>query len=115
MTSKRALKIIKLIENLFDTLPDEQLSPWNFFVEVNNIVSQQDGIDCLININFANGGVTQGICVLTDWEPGAVVLQSDDGSMPKLRVVFPEEYVSFMEYMRPIFEAQYPEFPKEQE
>ena len=115
MEQKLALKLMDECGNLFDTLSDEEFTTWNFLREVNNIVSQHKNIDCLMHVNFANGGITQCMCVITDWQPGAIAFQSDDGDIPKMRLIFPEDYVAFMKEMMPIFEAKYPEFPKDQE
>jgi hypothetical protein len=115
MKQKIAMKIIDECGNLFDTLPSEELTTWNYLIEVNNIVSHYKGVDCLMHLNFANGNVTQCMCVITDWEPGAIALQSDDGDLPKMRVVYPEEYIDFMKEMEPIFDAKYPKFPDKQE
>lgn len=115
MEQKTAIKIMKTCGNLFDTLSDQELNTWNFLIEVNNIVSHYSGIDCLMHLNFANGNVTQCMCVITDWKPGAIAFQSDDGELPKMRLIFPEEYITFMKEMEPIFDAKYPIFPTEQE
>lgn len=114
MEQKDAMKIMDECKNLIDTLSDEELTTWNFLVEVNNIVSKYKGVDCLMNVNFANGNVTQCICVITDWEPGAIVFQSDDGELPLMRAVFPEDYIDFMKDMEPIFDIKYPELPEEE-
>lgn len=115
MEQKTAMKIMDECGNLFDTLPDEELTTWNFLIGVNNIVSHYKDIDCLMHLNFINGNVTQCMCVITDWKPGAIALQSDDGDLPKIRVIFPEDYIDFMKKMESIFDAKYPEFPAEQE
>ena len=115
MEQKMVLKIMEECGELYDTLPDDASATWTFFIKVNEIVSKYKGVDCLMHVNFANGGVTQGMCVITDWKPGALAFQSDDGVLPKIQLIFPEDYVSFMEEIEPIFEVQYPEFPKDQE
>ena len=115
MNAKTLEKIINECSNLYDTLPPEQLSTWNVFVSANNIAAKYDNVECMMNLTFGNGDVTQGICVITDWEPGALLLQSDDGSIPKLRVVFPEEFAEIMLMLEPIFTAEYPPVPKEQD
>ena len=108
MEQKIAMRLMDECENLFDTLPDAELTTWNYLVKVNNIVSHYKGIDCLMHLNFANGNVTQCMCVITDWEPGAIAFQSDNGELPKLRLVLPEEYIDFMKEMEPIFDVKYP-------
>ena len=113
MNQKTALKIMDECGELFDSLSNEELTTWNFLVCVNNIVSKYKGIDCLMHVNFANGSVTQCMCVITDWDPGAIAFQSDDGNLPEMRLIFPEEYVSFMKEMEPIFNTKYPEIPEE--
>ncbi len=115
MTQEIALKLIDECERLFNEIPAEKLSVWTIFANINSIASQYDSIDCLIHINFANGQATQGMCILTDWKPGAVALQSDQGELPKPRIIFPEEYVDFMNEMENILEVKYPGFPEEQE
>lgn len=115
MEQRIVKKIMDECEALFDTIPNEQFTTWNFLVNVNRVVSEHEGIDCLMNVTFDNGGVGKALCVITDWNPGALAFQSDDGELPKMRVVFPEEYAAFMEEVEPIFEAQYPAFPKDQE
>ncbi len=114
MEQKTVIKIMDECGNLFDTLPDKELTTWNFLVGINNIVSNYKEIDCLIHSNFANGIITQCICVITDWKPGAIAFQSDEGELPKMRVVYPEDYIDFMKDMEPIFEVKYPEFPVDQ-
>lgn len=110
-------KITKLIDEcgaLFDTLSDEELTTWNFIKEVNDIVAKYKGIDCLTNFNFANGNIIQCMCIITDWQPGALVFQSDDGNIPIMRLVYPEEYEEFMNQVQPIFNSEYPKIPDEQ-
>lgn len=114
MEVKRLKKIIDECGKLFDTLTDEELTTWNFLNEVNNIVSKYEGIDCLINYNYANGSIIQCMCIITDWNPGALVFQSNDGDIPVMRVVFPEEYVEFMSKVEHIFNSDYPEIPADQ-
>ena len=114
MEAKKIIKIIDECEKLYDVLTDEKLTTWNFLNEVNNIISKYKGIDCLINFNFANGNIVQCICIITDWTPGALVFQSEDGNIPVMRVVYPEEYVDFMNKVQHIFNSDYPEIPKEQ-
>ena len=114
MDQRIAMKIMDECGDLFDTLSDEELTTWNYLIAVNNIVSRYKGVHCLMHLNFANGNITQCMCVITDWEPGAIALQSDDGDLPKIRVVFPEEYSDFMKDMEPIFDAKYPKFSEEQ-
>ena len=114
MEQKIVKKIMDDCENLFETLSYEELNTWNFLIEVNNIVSNYKGIDCLMHLNFANGSVTQCMCVITDWKPGAIAFQSDDGELPKMRLIFPEEYITFMTEMEPIFDTKYPVFPNEE-
>ena len=114
MDQKIAMKIMNECGDLFNILPDEKFTTWNFLIEVNNIVSQYKGIDCLMHLNFANGGVTQCMCIITDWQPGAIAFQSDDGELPRMRIIYPEEYISFMKEMMPILDAKYPEFPADQ-
>ena len=115
MEQKTAMKIMDECGNLFDTLSDNEFTTWNFLREVNNIVSHYKGVDCLMHLNFANGGITQCMCIITDWQPGAIAFQSDDGEIPKMRVIFPEDYADFMSKMAPILDAEYPEFPTDQE
>jgi cell division protease FtsH len=108
-------KIIDECDKLFDELSDEELTTWNYLIGVNNIIYHYKGMDCLMHFNFANGNITQCICVITDWKPGALVFQSDDGNLPKMRIVFPEEYIEFMKSMEPIFDVDYPDFPEDLE
>ncbi len=115
MEQKIVMKIIEECGDLYDTLPNEQLTMWDYFVNVNNIVGRYDGVDCLININIENGNMTKGICVITDWKPGALAFQSDEGELPKMRVVYPEEYMEFMMSLEPILDAKYPAIPGDQE
>ena len=114
MEQKTAKKIMDDCGNLFETLSYEELDTWNFLIEVNKIVSNYKGVDCLMHLNFANGNITQCMCVITDWKPGAIAFQSDDGELPKMRLIFPEEYVVFMKEMEPIFDTKYPAFPNEE-
>ena len=113
MEQKTAIKIVDECENIFKTLSSEEFTTWNFLAEVNNIVSHHKGVDCLMHLNFANGNITQCICVITDWKPGAIAFQSDDGELPKMRLIFPEDYFAFMKDMEPIFDTKYPSFPEE--
>lgn len=115
MKQRMVEKLINECAALYDSIPMEELNVWNYFVSVNNIVSDYEGLECLMNLNFSNGGITNGICVITDWEPGALVFQSDDGSIPKMRVVFPEEYEDFMGALEPIFTAEYPSISEDQD
>ena len=114
MKEKVISELIDECGRLLETIPTEQLSVWSMFANVNSIASQYDNVDCLIHVNFTNGRANQGICILTDWKPGALALQSDDGDIPKLRLIYPEEYVEFMEKMERIFDVQYPTFPDSQ-
>ena len=114
MEVKKIIKIISECEKLYDILTDEELTTWNFLNEVNNIISKYKGIDCLINFNFANGTIVQCMCIITDWQPGALVFQSDDGNIPIMRLVYPEEYEEFMNQVQPIFNSEYPKIPDEQ-
>lgn len=114
MKEKIVRELIDECDRLLENIPVEQLSVWSIFANINSIASQYDNVDCLIHVNFANGSVTQGMCILTDWKPGALALQSDDGGLPKLRLVLPEEYAEFMAQMESIFDVQYPVFPKDQ-
>lgn len=107
-------KLIDEYSELFELLPVQQMTSWTLFAKMNEIASRYENVDCLMHVNFANGAVTQGMCVFTDWKPGALALQSDDGKLPKLRIIAPDVYASFMGKMEHILEAQYPEFPKEQ-
>ena len=105
--------IIEECKSMRDMLPDSQNTLLDFFIGVDEIVSEyaNEGVDCLMNINFKNGTVTQGLCLITDWEPGALAFQSDEGGPPEMRVIFPQDYESFMESVAPIFAAEYPKFP----
>lgn len=114
MQQKTVMKIVDECEDLLDRLSDEELTTWNLLVNINSIVSKYKGIDCLMHLNFANGNVTQCMCVITDWEPGAIAFQSDDGEFPRMRLIYPEEYIDFMKEMEPIFDIKYPTFPEEQ-
>lgn len=114
MEAKKITKLVAECEVLFDTLSDEELTTWNFLREINNIVTKYKGIDCLTNFNYVNGNITQCMCIITDWQPGALVFQSNDGDIPIMRVVYPEEYIEFMEKMESLFNFEYPEIPKEQ-
>ena len=113
MNPNIVLKIMDECGNLFDTLPDDRLTTWNFFIEVNNIVSKHKGVDCLMHINFLNGSIVQGMCVITDWKPGALVFQSDEGELPVARVIHPDEYESFMKEILKFIDANYPALPTE--
>ena len=113
MEQRTAMKIMEECDNVLDALPDEEFTTWNFLVQLNSIVSKYKGVDCLMHLNFANGNVTQCMCVVTDWKPGAIAFQSDDGEMPRVRVVYPEEYVDFMNEVEPIFDTEYPPFPED--
>ena len=115
MTVKTVNKLIDEYERILDELSIEHLTVWNIFTRINSIASNYENVDCFIHINFANGSATQGMCILTDWEPVALALQSDDGDVPKLRIICPEEFVSFMEEMDSILEVEYPVFPEEQD
>lgn len=115
MKEELVLKLIDECERLFDEIPAEKLTVWTLFANINSIASQYDEVECLIHINFANGTATQGMCILTDWKPGALALQSDNGEIPKLRLVYPEEYLDFMKEMGSIMDVKYPDFPEEQE
>jgi len=101
-------------EKLYDILSDDEFTTWNFLNEVNKIVSKYNGLDCLMNFNFVNGNIVQCICIITDWIPGALVFQSDDGDIPLMRIVFPEEYADFMGKVQHLFDFDYPKIPKEQ-
>ncbi|MBE6160321.1 MAG: hypothetical protein E7157_04675 [Lactobacillales bacterium] len=114
MEIKKITEIINECDLLFDTLSNEELTTWNFLKEVNNIVSKYKGIDCLTNFNFANGNIIQCMCIITDWQPGALVFQSDNGDIPMMRLVYPEEYVEFMNKIQPIFDSDYPDIPEDQ-
>jgi len=114
MEVKKIKKIMNECGELFDILSDEELTTWNFLKEVNEIVSKYKEIDCLTNFNFANGNIIQCMCIITDWKPGALVLQSDNGDIPMIRLVYPEEYVEFMSKVEHIFNADYPEMPDDQ-
>ena len=114
MEIKKIKKIIDECGELFDELSDEELTTWNFISEVNNIVSKHKNLDCLTNFNFANGNIIQCMCIITDWKPGALVFQSDDGDLPTMRVVYPEEYGEFMKKMESVFNAEYPKIPEDQ-
>ena len=115
MESKLAIKIMEECGRLFDTLPDERFNTWDFLFEVHKIVSKYKGLDCLMNVSFGNGNITKALCVITDWKPGAIAFQSDDGKIPKIRVICPEEYKEFMTEAITILDPDYPEFPEEQE
>ena len=93
MIDKTTMKLIEEFEKLYD-IPAEKFTTWNFLVSVNEIVGRHENLDCLIHTNFINGNITQALCVITDWEPGAIVFQAEDGEIPKLRIVFPEEYLN---------------------
>lgn len=114
MEAKKVINIMNQCGELFDTLSDEELTTCNFLKEVNNIVSKYEGVDCLTNTNFANGNIIQCMCIITDWTPGALVLKSDDGSIPKAHLVYPEEYAEFMKKIDPIFNSDYPKISEEQ-
>ena len=114
MEVKKITKIMDECGSLFDTLSDEELTTWNFINEVNNIVSKYEGIDCLTNFNFANGKIIHCMCIITDWQPGALAFQSDNGDIPMMRLVYPEEYAEFMSKVEPIFNTDYPEIPADQ-
>lgn len=113
MEQKTAMKILKECGALIDTLPSERFTAWDFLVEANAIISKHKGVDCLMHVNFVNGNVMQCMCIATDWEPGAIVFQSDDGEVPMARIVYPEEYEDFMNEIKPIITADYPKMPEE--
>ncbi len=115
MKQEIALKLLDECERLLDDIPAEKLSVWTLFANVNSIVARYETVECLIHINFVNGTATQGMCILTDWEPGALALQSDEGEIPRIRLIFPEEYVDFMKEMSKILDVKYPTFPEEQD
>lgn len=115
MELRKIEKLMNEWDKLIDTMNDEEFNTWNVFMAINHVASELQGLDCLMNMTFSNCVITQGICVITDWKPGAVVFQSDNGDIPKMRIVFPEEYVEFMKKVEPLFDVEYPEFPKEQE
>ena len=114
MAPKVINKIIDECEQLLDTIPIQKLTVWNFFRKVNDIVGLHKGIECLINVTIYNGNIVKALCVITDWKPGALVFQSDEGEPPKMRLVYPEEYVAFMEKVMPIFDTTYPPIPEDQ-
>lgn len=99
---------------LFDILSDEELTTWNFINEVNNIVSKYEGIECLTNFNFANGKIIHYMCIITNCKPGALAFQSDNGDIPMMRLVYPEEYAEFISKVEYIFNTDYPKIPAEQ-
>mgnify|MGYP003302277776 CR=1 FL=1 len=113
MDAKLVHKIIDECKDMRDAFSDGQLTTWDFFVNVNEIVSEyaDEGVECLMNVNFANGSVIQGLCVITDWQPGALAFQSDEGEAPHLQVIFPQDYEAFMESIKPFLFTEYPKFP----
>ena len=103
MTARTAQKISADI----DTIPEEKLTAWNVLVKTNDVVSKYKGVETLMHMNFVNGSMVRAMCVMTDWKPGLLVLQSEDGALPYLRAVDPEETAEFMEKIESLFNTQY--------
>ena len=51
------------------------------------------------------------MCIITDWQPGALVFQSYNVDIPMMRLVYSDEYTKFMNEVGPIFNTDYPEIP----
>lgn len=86
----------------------KELTVQDVFRRVNGIASKYEGLDCVVNTDTRNGKFRRGICVVTNRVDFAYVWQSDDGDLPKLRVVPPMEYDEFMESMKPLLDFKYP-------
>lgn len=109
MKAEVAIQLIDTISEMLNTIQASELNTWSLFVKTNSIVSTFDDLDCLMSINFANGLVCQGLCVITDGAPGLVVLKSDEGELPKVYTVSPEDTSKFMKSVEYILEPKYPE------
>ncbi len=115
MKYETADKVINSMLEMLDKMTESEMNTWTMFVKTNSVVSTFEELECLMNINFVNGTVSQGICVITDWTLGLVVLQSDNGELPKLYVVPPEETAEFMTKIESLLEPKYPQIPHNQD
>lgn len=115
MKYETADKVINSMLAMLDKMSESEMNAWTMFVKANSVVSTFEELECLMNINFVNGSVSQGICVITDWTPGLIVLQSNDGELPKMYVVSPEETAKFMTEIEPLLEPKYPRIPHAQD
>lgn len=111
MRAKTAQQIAAEISEIIDTIPEGKRNTWNFLVRVNDIVSHYTDVNCLMHMNFYNGNMVQSMCVITDGKPGLLVLQSDDGSLPYMRMVDPEATADFLQKIDPIIFPEYPPAP----
>lgn len=117
MDAKLTMKILERLGNAVDdianSLPEEtplEDASWDF-ISIANKISEEEGVQCLINVNFFNGGVAQAFCLITDFEPygGAIALRSNEGEFPTLHIIYPEEFADFMSKTQCVFDKDYPE------
>ena len=118
MNANLVLEIMKKSEDVLDSIIDRMpegtplnFATWDYLNAVNGIISEYDNLDCLINVNFGNGSVMQAFCLITDWTPGggAIALRSNDGEFPSFHIIYPEDYLDFIDEVKPIFDTDYPD------
>lgn len=98
--------IIKLAEQIEET--DDLFAIFN---KINTISTAYQNVFTRININYINGTAIQGICLVSDWKPGAIVFVSKEGERPYCKIIEPHEFFGFMDdTFYEIFEMEYPEY-----
>lgn len=99
-------------EKILDKCTEKEINPSYLFSVINKIASNYKGIDTILNATYQNGALIQGICVVTDWEPGALIFQTEGGKLPHVRVLLEDEYTKFMIDNQEVFYPNIPEIPE---
>lgn len=100
-------------EKILDECDKNDLNTDYLFSMINKIASNYKNIDSILNVTYQNGVISQGICLITDWEPGALVFQSEDGKLLRIRVILEDEYNKFMLDNQEVLYPNIPELPEE--
>ena len=87
---------------------------------IKNIASkfEKENVTCYTNLYYINGHPVEGICLLTDGEPGGIVYQTPQNdtetiALPVFQLIPPEEWDEWIDMYGNLFTPQFPPYTEE--
>lgn len=115
------IKIIDMMNKEVDKMTDKQILDLEYqFSKLKNIASkfEHENVFCYINLYYVNGQAKNGICLITDKEPGGITYYTPQNSperisLPVFQLVYPEDWDEWLKNYGTLFDPEFPPYTEE--